>query len=239
MRRFLDERNVPNTELATEPAVVCRSNTTELPNFPCVRFPTDSDYESGWRPGARMRPKTTNMGASNGHCRRRHFRGLRKHHRIHGQHDQRLRAHQRRSRSALRHRGTGRPAGLAIYDRGAGQRLCRIRTNLSGNRRIEACASRLGAARENPPGALGWLRKEVGAQLLARDAGFLFNLKHADERHAVLVPARDGAFLDIALRSESGWANAAFGQKGVKAIFHAEIVAQLTTPVKGFSCARR
>jgi hypothetical protein len=224
----------------TEPAVARRSMNTDLPDFPCVGFLTESDYESGWRPGARMRPKTTNMlGASNGHCRRRHFRGLRQYDRIHSQHDQRLRAHQRRSRSALRHRGAGRPTGAAIYDCGADERLCRIWQDLSGNRRIEARASRLGAARENPPGALGWLRKEVGAQLLARDASFLFNLKHADERHAVLVPARDRAFLDVALRSESGWANAAFGQKGVKAIFHAEIVAQLTTPVKGFSCARR
>lgn len=52
----------------TEPGVVRHSNNTEMPNFPCAEFPTESDYESGWRPGAQMRPKIkTMLGASNGH----------------------------------------------------------------------------------------------------------------------------------------------------------------------------
>jgi hypothetical protein len=187
--------NVPYTE----PTVARPRKNTGLPEFPCVRFPTDSHYESGWRPGARMRPKK--LGAQNGHYRRRHFRGFWKYDRIHREHDQRLRAHQRRACSALRHRGARRPSGLAVYDCGADQRICSIRQGLFRDRRGKACASRLGArAAVGQLGSLSTpkqpfsLLNQVGPQLPrgnARDLGDLENLVVLN-LSLIVFPANDG-----------------------------------------------
>lgn len=58
-----------------------------------------------------------------------------------------------------------------------------------------------------------FIGKEVGPDLLARNSGLFFDLENANQRHAILGPARDGALIDGALPGQIGMSQALLGEK--------------------------
>ncbi len=74
--------------------------------------------------------------------------------------------------------------------------------------------------------------EKIRAQYPSRDAGYFLDLINASERHPVLIPSRDRAFIDVAFCCEVDRPDAVFGEETVQeALSHAGTVAQRATQV--------